>query len=101
MLCYLLVAVDTAHFQKVDTAHFQKSKRLHFYFLFSSTEEAAWAVGSLVILLTILLSAVCYTKLWRKGNHGESFERSRVWNDESEPGSVSVAGLKLSGLLIM
>ena len=92
MLCYLSVAVNTAHFPK--------SKRLHFYFLFSSTEEAAWAVSSSLVILTILLGAVCYTKLWRKGNHGESFERSRVWNDESEPGSVSVAGLKLSALLM-
>ena len=69
--------------------HLSKEKVI---FVCRNKGEAMWAVGSLAFLLVGLILAVCYTQLWRKGNHGESFEKSRLWNDESQPGSVSVAG---------
>ncbi|XP_076817736.1 uncharacterized protein LOC143463210 [Clavelina lepadiformis] len=44
-------------------------------------EEARWAVGSLVFLVILLTSAICYTRLWQKGNNGESFAKVANLND--------------------
>nr|XP_026692495.1 uncharacterized protein LOC100186103 isoform X1 [Ciona intestinalis] len=55
------------------------------------TEEAAWAVGSLLFLLIILTCGLCYTKLWQKRYEGN--EKAKVWSDDSSAGSLSVAAV--------
>nr|CAB3262981.1 uncharacterized protein LOC100186103 [Phallusia mammillata] len=56
------------------------------------TDEAIWAVGSLVFICAILIAAVCYTKLWRS-KPGYDNSGAKLWHDGNAGGSMSVAAV--------